>query len=238
MNLAHASDKLDVSVRTDIVHAILSASPIVQFTLLVLVGMSIFSWTIIFSKRKQLNRAKRANDLFVSRFWKSSSLEEVFKDFKNHSDSPIARVFHAGYIELQRLADLQKNQAQTLLPPIDNLERSLRKTIESEINDLEQRLSFLATTGSSGPFIGLFGTVWGIMSAFGKIGQTGMASLAVVAPGISEALVATAVGLAAAIPASMAYNHFMSQLRKEETGMNSFASDLTNIARRSFIKGA
>ena len=110
-----------------------------------------------------------------------------------------------------------------------------RKAIDTEISTMEARLSFLATTGSTGPFIGLFGTVWGIMGAFATIGATGMASLAVVAPGISEALIATAIGLVAAIPATVAYNHFITKLKREEIELNSFASDFLNIAKRNFF---
>ena len=123
------------------------------------------------------------------------------------------------------------------LSGIDNLERSVRKSTENEVSEMENRLTILATTGSTGPFIGLFGTVWGIMGSFHQIGQTGSASLAAVAPGISEALIATAIGLAAAIPAVVIYNNCIAVIRKEEISLNNFSSDFLNIVKRNFFKG-
>lgn len=125
-----------------------------------------------------------------------------------------------------------------MLSGIDNLQRALRKAIGIEIAKLEARLTFLATVGSVGPFVGLFGTVWGIMSSFQRIGATGMASLAVVAPGIAEALIATGVGLAAAIPASIAYNLFVTRIKKQELELNNFAADFLNLAKRNFFRGS
>ncbi|MBK7963141.1 MAG: MotA/TolQ/ExbB proton channel family protein [Bdellovibrionales bacterium] len=122
------------------------------------------------------------------------------------------------------------------LSGLDNIERVIRKTTEAEVSQMESRLTILATTGSTGPFIGLFGTVWGIMGSFHKIGATGNASLAVVAPGISEALVATAIGLAAAIPAVVMYNNFVARIRKEEIEINNFTADFLNIIKRNFFK--
>ena len=123
------------------------------------------------------------------------------------------------------------------LSGIDNLERSLRKTTENEISEMENRLTVLASTGSTGPFIGLFGTVWGIMNSFHQIGVTGSASLAAVAPGISEALITTAIGLAAAIPAVLIYNNCVAVIRKEEISLNNFNTDFLNIVKRNFFKG-
>jgi biopolymer transport protein TolQ len=123
------------------------------------------------------------------------------------------------------------------LSGIDNLERSVRKSTENEVSEMENRLTILATTGSTGPFIGLFGTVWGIMGSFHQIGITGSASLAAVAPGISEALIATAIGLAAAIPAVVIYNNCIAVIRKEEISLNNFSSDFLNIVKRNFFKG-
>lgn len=120
---------------------------------------------------------------------------------------------------------------------IDNLNRALRKAIDIEIDRLESKLTFLATVGSVGPFVGLFGTVWGIMSSFQRIGSTGVASLAVVAPGIAEALIATGVGLAAAIPASIAYNIYVTRIKRQELDLNNFAADFLNLAKRNFFRG-
>jgi len=157
-------------------------------------------------------------------------------------DSPLAQVFKSGFGELQKLASSalaadgpEKDEATPKLRGIDNLTRALKKSSDIEMSSLERRLTFLATTSSTAPFIGLFGTVWGIMNAFQKIGATGSASLAIVAPGISEALIATAVGLAAAIPAAAAYNFFVSKLKYEEMEFENFTSDFLNIAKRNFF---
>ena len=231
------------SVNTNAWDAILSASPVVQLTLLCLVGLSIACWSIIFAKKKQFRKLKQANDSFSNLFWKADSLEAIYNDLNLYPDSSLSRLFKAGYLELQKIADsplVEKSddaneKKKTKLLGLDNLERVLRKTIDSEIADIENKLPLLATTGSTGPFIGLFGTVWGIMSSFQSIGATGSASLAVVAPGIAEALVATAIGLAAAIPAVVAYNHFISQLKKEEMELNNFSADFLNIVKRNFF---
>lgn len=230
-----------VTINTGILNAILSANIVVQLTLLLLVGLSVMSWAVIFYKRKQFEAAKAANDPFIDAFWKANSLDEIFDSITRYPQSNLARVFRAGYMELRKIADSKlakvapDDSGPPLLSGLDNLERALRKAIDGEIAIFETRLSFLATIGSTGPFIGLFGTVWGIMGAFHKIGATGMASLAVVAPGISEALVATAVGLFAAIPATVSYNYFITQLRKEETLLSNFAADFLNIAKRNFF---
>lgn len=224
--------------------AILSASPVVQLTLLVLITMSVISWAILFSKKKQFQLMDEDNGPFLKFFWEANSLDLIYENIKKYPNSSLARVFKTGYLELQRIADSSNPKGEEgkepktpqLLSGVDNLQRSLNKAIDSEVLHLESRLSFLATTGSTGPFIGLFGTVWGIMGAFQKIGSAKSASLAVVAPGISEALIATAIGLAAAIPAVMAYNHFLTKLRRQELTLNNFAADFTNIVKRNFFK--
>lgn len=223
--------------------AILSASPLVQLTLIILVGLSVLSWAIIFAKWKQFEKSQATNSQFLDLFWRAKSLEEVSSRLNAYTESPVARVFKAGFNELQRIAEsglgqkLSEAKDAPQLVGIDNLGRALRKAGDIEISLLESRLSVLATTGSTGPFIGLFGTVWGIMSAFQKIGETGAASLAVVAPGISEALIATAIGLAAAIPAVVGYNHFITKTKREELEISNFTSDFMNIAKRNFFKG-
>lgn len=235
-----APDSIQVA-NTGAWHAISSASPIVQLTLLSLAGMSVVSWAIIVQKHKQFKSAEAANTPFEDKFWKASSLEDVQDNLKDYPDSNLAAVFRLGYMELKKLAE--SNLAQPTesdapnLSGIDNLQRAIRKAIDLEISRLEARLTFLATVGSVGPFVGLFGTVWGIMSSFQKIGQTGMASLAVVAPGIAEALIATGVGLAAAIPATIAYNHFINLTRRQELSLNNFAADFLNLAKRNFFRG-
>lgn len=224
----------------NVLSAILGASWPVQITFFILILMSVASWGIILSKRKALDHIRESNSPFLDLFWRANSLDDIFASIDKHPESNIARVFRAGYMELRKMADsslAHSGESGTpLLSGIDNLERSVRKAIDVELERLESRMSFLATTGSTGPFIGLFGTVWGIMGAFHKIGATSSASLAVVAPGISEALVATAVGLAAAIPATIAYNHFLSRIKREELELTSFAADFLNITKRNFFK--
>ena len=243
MEFAYAAETTAKNINVDFspLHAIISASWPVQCTLLILVGMSVITWAIIWTKKKYFQQLHEHNVPFLEKFWKASSLDEIYNELERHQESSLARVFRSGYQELRKIADsglAQKSgeQKMPMLSGIDNLERSMRKAIDSEISSMESKLSFLATTGSTGPFIGLFGMVWGIMGAFATIGSTGMASLAVVAPGISEALIATASGLVAAIPATVGYNHFITRLKREEIEMNSFSSDFLNIAKRNFFR--
>ncbi len=215
---------------------------------MILVSLSILCWAIGWSKYKQFKSLNQANELFDQQFWKMSSLDDLFEKAAGkeafHVGSSHARVFKAAYLEMKKIAEsplMNKTGQQEADAPqlsgLDNLERSIRKAVESEISNLESRLPVLATTGSTGPFIGLFGTVWGIMSSFQQIGRTGSASLAAVAPGISEALITTAIGLAAAIPAVVIYNYFISQTRRQEVSLNNFSSDFLNIVKRNFFKG-
>lgn len=237
---AHAAPDNVQIANTGAWHAISSASPIVQLTLLSLAGMSVVSWAIMIQKRKQIKAVQEANVPFEEKFWKAASLEDVHDNLKDYPDSNLAAVFRLGYMELKKLAESNLSSPGEGEAPnlsgIDNLARALRKAIDLEVARLESRLIFLATVGSVGPFVGLFGTVWGIMSSFQRIGQTGMASLAVVAPGIAEALIATGVGLAAAIPATIAYNHFVSLIKRQELDLNNFASDFLNLAKRNFFR--
>jgi biopolymer transport protein TolQ len=228
-------------MNTNAFQAITQAGPIVQLTLLTLILMSITCWAIIFQKRKRFKAIEEDNSKFLEAFWRASSLDHLNQEISKYENSPVAQVFKSGFQELQRIAEsnmVGKNNSGTAprLHGIDNLVRSLQKASDLEIMSMEKHLTFLATTGSTGPFIGLFGTVWGIMSAFHKIGQTGAASLAVVAPGISEALVATAIGLAAAIPATVAYNNYIARLKREELEIEGFKTDFLNIAKRNFFK--
>ena len=239
---AWAASESSKVVETGAWHAIMSASPVVQLTLLCLLGMSVVSWAIIWQKRKQFKAVEEANTPFEENFWKAGSLEDVQENLKDFPDSNLAAVFRLGYVELKKLADSSLLGSDgdgdaPSLSGLDNLARALRKAIDLEISRLEGRLIFLATVGSTGPFIGLFGTVWGIMGSFQRIGQTGMASLAVVAPGIAEALIATGIGLAAAIPATIAYNHYVTLIKKQELVLNNFASDFLNLAKRNFFRG-
>lgn len=239
VNVAQAAPS--VSVNTSSIDAIAQASPIVQLTLLMLIVMSVFCWAIGYSKFVTFRNMKQADELFLSKFWKVNSLDTLFEDIDQYKESAIARVFKAAYLEMKKISEsplMSKTDGdKPILSGLDNLERVLNKATEGEISKLESRLTVLATTGSTGPFIGLFGTVWGIMGSFHKIGQTGTASLAVVAPGISEALIATAIGLATAIPAVVLYNNFISKIRKQEIALNNFNADFLNIVKRNFFQG-
>ena len=240
-DLAHA-DNVQVATNINAWHAIANASFVVQLTLLILVGMSVISWAIMVQKRKQFRAVEEGNVPFEEKFWKASSLEDVYESLSQYPESNLAAVFRLGYMEMRKIAEsnlasVPSGSEAPVLSGLDNLQRSLRKAIDIEIARLEARLTFLATVGSVGPFVGLFGTVWGIMSSFQRIGSTGMASLAVVAPGIAEALIATGVGLAAAIPASIAYNMFITRIRRQELDLNNFSSDFLNLTKRNFFRG-
>jgi biopolymer transport protein TolQ len=198
-----------------------------------LVIFSVVSWAIIVQKTLQLRRASSSSADFLGKFWESKRLDQMYQSSQSYTDAPVCQIFRAGYAELNRL---KKRSEEDFSGGIENVERALRRTQSAEVTRLESLTPFLATVGSTGPFIGLFGTVWGIMRAFRDIGAAGSANLATVAPGISEALIATAAGLAAAIPAVIAYNYFLSRLRVLETEMESFASDFLNIVKRHSLK--
>lgn len=237
-----ASESVQVAANVNAWNAIWSSGFVVQLTIMALIIMSVLSWAIMVQKRAQFRGVEAGNLPFEEKFWKASSLEQVFEHLGDHQNSNMASVFKLGYMELRKIAESglasqPKGESAPILSGIDNLQRALRKAIDIEISRLESRLAFLATVGSVGPFVGLFGTVWGIMSAFQHIGSTGMASLAVVAPGISEALITTGIGLAAAIPASVAYNLFVTRIKKQELELNNFAADFLNLAKRNFFRG-
>lgn len=234
----------NVAVKMGIIESIMQASLLVQIVIMILVSLSVMCWSIAWTKYQDLKSVKEANQVFDNLFWKSTSLDDLNEKIDGFKKSSHARVFKAAYTEMKKIAEspmLNKNLNSETEPPllagIDNLERAMRKAIENETSDLESKLNVLASTGATGPFIGLFGTVWGIMNSFQKIGQTGSASLAAVAPGISEALITTAIGLAAAIPAVIIYNHFITEIKKEEMQLNNFSSDFLNIVKRNFFKG-
>ena len=198
---------------------ILHAGPVGQMVMLLLLFFSVVSWSIIFMKFKLFRKVRLDSEDFLETFWTSGNLNEASEAAEEFVYSPEAAVFNAGFSELKKINKIrargEDSSPETLemqLATMDNLKRALRKAEDEEINKFGNLLPFLATTGSATPFIGLFGTVWGIMVSFHDIGQRGSASLAVVAPGISEALVATAAGLAAAIPAVIFYNYFSNKL--------------------------
>ncbi|MCC7381104.1 MAG: protein TolQ [Deltaproteobacteria bacterium] len=204
--------------------------------MLLLVIFSIVSWGIIIYKALHLRTARGQSEEFLEAFWQAKRLDAVYQQSESFQKSPISQVFRAGYIELARLKKTSGEDQTMLGGGIENVERALRRAQNSESTALMALTPFLATVGSTAPFIGLFGTVWGIMKAFNDIGRMGSANLATVAPGISEALIATAVGLVAAIPAVIAFNYFLSTIKVLESEMDSFSSDFLNIVKRHFFR--
>ncbi|MBN2515257.1 MAG: protein TolQ [Deltaproteobacteria bacterium] len=226
---------------------IFNSGPMVQFVLLLLLVFSVVSWAIILMKYRVIRKAKKENSMFMDNYMKSNNFSDIFVESKKFRYSTIAEVFRAGYTELGKLAKSRKESSQTSDNPesdkwsmeirgIENVERALNRASESESSKLESFLSFLATTGNASPFIGLFGTVWGIMNAFRGIGTKGTATLAVVAPGISEALIATAAGLAVAIPAVIFYNYYLNKVKGISLETDDFVSEFLNIIERHYVK--
>jgi len=234
-------------VQMDYFHIISNASLMVQLVLLLLLFFSVMSWAIIIIKMRYIRKAYKESEIFIDYFWKSRDLASAFTKAKQLRGSPVARIFRIGYTELRKLntgnkrggvpdADERGPSLRHGISGTDNVKRALRRAINTEMTRVTQMVPFLATTGNTTPFIGLFGTVWGIMNSFHGIGQRGSASLAIVAPGISEALVATAAGLAVAIPAVIAFNHFMQKIRVIETDLHSFSADFLNILDRDILR--
>ena len=231
---------------SDFVSLILRSSPLAKGVLLILLIFSAASWGIVLYKTWQLQRARRQTSSFLDIFRRSSKFSEVQAVCRNLADSPLVGIFQAGYAELT--AQLKANSAapapvegrpaavapRPTLKSLDALDRALLRAAGTEVSRLEKRLTFLATTASVTPYIGLFGTVWGILVAFQQIGSTGSTSLAVVGPYIAEALIATAVGLFAAIPAVYFYNHFADQVKQFATAMDDFSMEFLTIAERNF----
>lgn len=211
------------------------SGPVVKFTLLVLILFSITSWAIIFFKYFQLKKAQKSSLQFLHLFDHAHSLEEVLTKPAPQEGNPLYSIFSSGISDILRL-----KQAKAKDPNfrgslnLEHIQKNIRRSQNDEAHKLEQLTPFLATTASSAPFIGLFGTVWGILSAFFTIGQQKTTSLAVVGPYIAEALVATAVGLAAAIPAVIAYNYFVSRIRNLGKDLNDFSTDLEQRIEREY----
>ncbi|NDD90875.1 protein TolQ [bacterium] len=204
------------------------SGPVAKLVLLVLLLASVLSWALIFSKLRVLKKAAWENTEFLNVFWNSRSMDEVLIKSERFERSPVARIFKNGARELKKINDSSQSDPRSM----DNVGRALSRSANSEIADLERNVSWLATTASATPFIGLFGTVWGIMNSFQSIGASGAANLAVVAPGISEALITTAMGIAAAVPAVIAYNHILVKIKRISIDMDCFAQDFLNIVNR------
>jgi biopolymer transport protein TolQ len=235
---------------SDIVALVARSSPLSKFVLVALLVFSALSWAIILLKVWQFRRAERQSSSFIDIFRKSARFSEVQAVCPTLTASPLVGLFLAGYAELN--AQLRRDQTagdnpraaaesrpsaaaqRPILRSLEAVDRALLRASLTETSKLERRLPFLATTASITPFVGLFGTVWGIMDAFQEIGTAGSTSLGVVAPGIAEALVATAAGLFAAIPAVYFYNHFTNRVKEFTSEMEDFSLELLNIVERNF----
>ena len=222
----------------DVISLIGQASWVVKLVLVLLVGFSVFSWAVILYKWRELRRAEQDSDEFLE-VYHEGSLDAAYEKARELDASPLAAVFLAGYAEINRMARYSGKAVGDSLEAGHRhaLARHIQWTATSESLRLERRLPFLATTGSATPFIGLFGTVVGIVNAFHDIGRAGSASLAVVAPGIAEALIATAVGLFAAIPATIAYNHFVGELRGLSAAIDLFSAEFEGDLARLGSRG-
>ncbi|BHH83298.1 protein TolQ [Desulforhopalus sp. 52FAK] len=222
---------------------VLNAGPVGQLVMLTLLIFSVVSWAIVIMKSRLLKKVRLDSEDFLETFWHSANLNEAHTAAEEFEYSPQASVFIAGFTELQKInkirsrkdTELQPETLDMQLATMDNLKRAVRKAESQELSHLGSSLPFLATTGSATPFIGLFGTVWGIMASFHDIGQRGSASLAVVAPGISEALIATAAGLAVAIPAVIFYNYFANKIDDIDGEISNFSTDFLNLVERDLI---
>ena len=214
------------------------AGPMARLVLVALVVFSLVSWAIILYKGIVLGRAYSQSETFLDVFRKSSKFSEVNSVCSQLRASPLVGVFQAGYLEVNQQVRTAGNPGNPSSKPtvksLESLSRALVRAATGEITRLERRVTFLATTASVTPFVGLFGTVWGIMNAFENIGRMGSANLAVVAPGISEALITTAAGLAAAIPAAVFFNFYNSRIKVLASMMDDFALEFLNIVERNF----
>ena len=210
---------------------ILNASLVVQLVMLILVVASVVSWTMIFNKRLLLEHSKIDADKFEERFWSSEDLSPLYNRITagRYEPSGMEKIFEAGYKEFSRLQKQEGIDPEAIL---DGSQRSMRIAMNKEVDHLETNLSFLATVGSTSPYIGLFGTVWGIMNSFQALGTVQQATISMVAPGISEALVATAMGLFAAIPAVIAYNRYSNDVERLINRYDNFLEEFSSILHR------
>ena len=210
---------------------ILNASLVVQFVMLILVLASVISWTMIFNKYVLLKHSKNNADIFEEKFWSSEDLSPLYNRITagRYVSSGMEKIFEAGYKEFSRLQKQKNIDPEVIL---DGAQRSMRIAMNKEVDHLETNLSFLATVGSTSPYIGLFGTVWGIMNSFQALGTVQQATIAMVAPGISEALVATAMGLFAAIHAVIAYNRYSNDAERLINRYDNFLEEFAAILHR------
>jgi biopolymer transport protein TolQ len=213
------------------VSLILNASLVVQLVMALLVLASVLSWTIIFDRSRVLKRAQREAEEFENRFWSGGDLGDLYRavDRDRETLRGGSAIFHAGFREFVRL---RENPGVEPMALVEGARRAMRVALSRELDTLENHLSFLATVGSTSPYVGLFGTVWGIMNAFHALGNVKQATLNLVAPGIAEALIATAMGLFAAIPAVVAYNKYANGVQRLENRYDDFVEEFSNILQR------
>jgi len=220
-----------MNVDLSLTHLIMGASPVVQLVMLLLLGVSVASWNMIFRKWTMLKGARRAADEFEERFWSGNDLGQLYKQLSMRHLDPegLERIFEAGFSEFARLS---KQTGSDPMAVVEGAQRSMRVALTREVDQVESNLTFLATVGSTSPYVGLFGTVWGIMNAFIGLGNVQQATLAMVAPGIAEALIATAMGLFAAIPAVLAYNRYSHDVERLEGVYDTFLEEFSTILHR------
>jgi biopolymer transport protein TolQ len=222
---------MNLSEDLSIISLVMHASLLVKLVMALLVGVSFMSWYWIFRKSFAIRAARLSSDKFELEFWSGGDLNALFQSAANdrHNAGGMERIFEAGYREFTKLRGRQNIDTATA---VDGARRAMRATYQRELDELESHTAFLASTGSVSPYIGLFGTVWGIMNAFRGLSNVGQATLAQVAPGIAEALVATAIGLFAAIPAVVAYNRFAHDIDRISIRWESFMEEFSNILQR------
>ena len=219
-----------MSAEFSIFELILEASILVKFVMLVLLGFSVACWAMIFQRRQALNKAKQQLKAFEDKFWSGADLSKLYSDISAQDEiEGVESLFVAGFKEFARLRKSRIDDPQTI---VDATHRAMRVALSREVDNLETHLPFMATVGSISPYIGLFGTVWGIMNSFIGLGSVQQATLAMVAPGIAEALIATAMGLFAAIPAVMAFNRFSHKVEKLENSYGNFMEEFASILQR------
>jgi biopolymer transport protein TolQ len=222
---------VNVSQDLELWTLIVNASLVVKLVILLLLAVSFLSWTFIFSKWIAIRRARAQTEQFERDFWSGNDLNLLYQGAVNarHTIGSLERIFEAGFREFTKLRNQRGNDASAL---VEGAERAMRATYQREMDLLERHLSFLASTGSVSPYVGLFGTVWGIMHAFRSLANVQQATLSQVAPGIAEALIATAIGLFAAIPAVVAYNRFSHDIDRLSIRFESFMGEFSNILHR------
>ena len=215
-----------------ILHMVLNASLVVQLVMLLLILISVSSWAAIFRKLFALKRVKALNDTFEREFWSGTSLNDLFAAAAKNArlSGPMERIFASGMREYQKLRERRITDASTLM---DGARRAMRASFQREMDVVEINLSVLASVGSVSPYVGLFGTVWGIMHSFNGLASLQQVTLATVAPGIAEALVSTAIGLFAAIPAVVAYNRFAREIDRIAITLETFIEEFSNILQRN-----